>query len=208
MSNKALSNESVNPSNASDNNGPDAVDGETRYLLLPLHSDVVFPGMTIGLPVQDPELANLIEETLPGRREVVVSTLKADSEDPPVANNFYPVGILGRVVQLIRKGGMLVVIFEGGDRANLQDFYPTGRSYHVGIERLRSTSPPADDQYWQAAVRNLRDSAMQFFRRSQTSSQEVEGVIPGLPIGNTALLTDFIAGHLALSLEQKQSLLE
>lgn len=208
MSNKALSNESVNPSNASDNNGRDAVDGETRYLLLPLHSDVVFPGMTIGLPVQDPELANLIEETLPGRREVVVSTLKADSEDPPVANNFYPVGILGRVVQLVRRGSMLVVIFEGGDRAKLQDFYPTGRSYHVGIERLLSTSPPADDQYWQAAVRNLRDSAMQFFRRSQTSSQEVEGVIPGLPIGNTALLTDFIAGHLALSLEQKQSLLE
>lgn len=208
MSNKALSTESANPYNAGDTPARDVIDNNTKYLLLPVNHDVVFPGMTIGLPVQDPELANLIEETLPGRREVMVSTLKGSSDDPPLAEQYYPVGVLGRVVQLVRRGETLVVIFEGAERAQLQDFYPAGRGYHVRIERLLSTTPPADDQYWQAAVRNLKDSAMQFFRKSQTSGQDVENAIPGLPVDNTALLTDFIAGHLALSLEQKQSLLE
>lgn len=208
MSNKALSTESANPGNASDSRGRGVVESSTKYLLLPLHNDVVFPGMTIGLPVQDPELANLIEETLPDRRDVIVSTLKADSNDPPTADNFYSVGILGRVVQLVRRGNILVVVFEGSDRARLQDFYPAGHNFHVSVERLLSTTPPADDQYWQAAVRNLRDSAMQFFRKSQSSPQDVESIFPGLPLGNAGLLTDFIAGHLALTQEQKQSLLE
>ncbi len=208
MSNKALSTESATPFNASDSKGREAAENNTRYLLLPLQNDVVFPGMTIGLPVQDPELANLIEETLPDRRDVIVSSIKAGSEDPPTADNFYPVGIIGRVVQLVRRGNILVVVFEGSDRARLQAFYPTGRSFHVSVERLLSTTPPADDQYWQAAVRNLRDSAMQFFRKSQSPAQDAESVFPGLPMSNTALLTDFIAGHLALTLEQKQSLLE
>lgn len=180
----------------------------TAYILVPLKEEVVFPGMTIALPVTDPALANLIEETLPNRREVVVSTLKSGASDQPKVEDYHSVGAVGKVVQMVRRGETLVIIFEARDRVRIKDFTATGGAFKVTTERLPSTSPPSDDQYWQAAVRNLRDSALQFFRKSQSIPQDVELAMSNIPLSNATLLTDFLAGHLAMLIEQKQALLE
>lgn len=183
-------------------------DDTTTYLLLPLKEEVVFPGMTIALPITDPELANLIEETLPDRREAVVSTLKSSNGEQPGPEDFYTTGALGKVVQMVRREGTLILIFEGRERVRLTDFSPIGHAFKVSVERVPSTSPPSDDQYWQAALRNLRDSAMQFFRKSQAIPQDAEIALSNIPLNNATLLTDFLAGHLAMLIEQKQALLD
>lgn len=202
----AESSESIN--RASADNGRNASDGNTTFLLLPLREEVVFPGMTIALPIADPELANLVEESLPDRREAVVSTVKNTAGEQPSQDDFYTTGALGKVVQMVRRGETLVLIFEGRERVHLRDFSPTGHSYKVGVERFSSTSPPSDDQYWQAALRNLRDSAMQFFKKSPAIPQDAELALSNIPLSNPTLLTDFLGGHLAMSVEQKQALLD
>ena len=89
-----------------------AADDNLPYLLLPLKEDVVFPGMTIVLPVLGPELAGMIEETLPKSRKVVVSTLKSNVQEPVGPESFYAVGVVGRVVQMMRRGDTPVLVFE------------------------------------------------------------------------------------------------
>ncbi len=193
---------------AMDGGAGQAADDNLPYLLLPLKEDVVFPGMTIVLPVLGPELAGMIEETLPKSRKVVVSTLKSNVQEPVGPESFYAVGVVGRVVQMMRRGETLVLVFEAHDRVKLQDFTAQGAAFQVKVERMPSTSPPGDDQYWQAAVRNLRDSALQFVRKSQSTPKDMELAMANIPLSNAPLLTDFLAGHLALVLEQKQKLLE
>ncbi len=183
-------------------------DENLTYLLLPLQHDVAFPGMTIALPVAEPELANLIEELLPNRREVVVSALKSEPQEPVSPENFHGVGVMGRVVQMMRRGEVLILVFEGRERVRLRDYVANGRTFEVRIDRLPSLLPPAEDQYWQAAVRNLKDSALQFFRASPSVPQEIDGAVSNISLQNPVLLTDFLAGHLALMTDQKQALLE
>lgn len=209
-----MSNDKFSAESPESIDGADAVEGRDNggtaepLLLLPLRDEVVFPGMTIVIPVKDEALANLIEETLPEQRKAVVCALRPSAGEQPAQEDFYPIGALGKVVQMGRREGTLVVIFEGRERAVLNQFTPTGHSFKVTTQRLTSTSPPSNDEYWQAALRNLRDSAQQFFRKSPAIPQELEFGLSNIPLGNATLLTDFLAGHLAMSVEQKQALLE
>lgn len=210
MSNYKLSAESPKPIDSSGveqpHSGSDG--GSALYLLLPLRDEVVFPGMTIVLPIADEQLARQIEETLPDRREAVVVATKPSAGEQPTPEDFYATGALGKVVQMARKGGRLVLMFEGRDRVHLNEFTPEGHGYKVGVETIPSATPPGTDEYWQAALRNLRDSAQQYFRKSPAIPQDLEYGLSNIPLSNAVLLTDFLAGHLAMSVEQKQALLD
>lgn len=184
------------------------VDENAVYLLLPLQDTVIFPGMVITLPVENPSVASAIEEMLPNLRQIVLSALKEGREEVAGPEDLHRVGAFGRIMQMMRRNETLVLAVEAQERVSLEHLHQRDGFWQVNIRRMESTSPPASDQYWQAAVRNLRDSALRLVRNSETIPKEAEPVVQNFSIANTGLLTDFLAANLALSLEQKQGLLE
>ena len=214
MSNKFLSAEttedqtSLKDSQGEGDRSRAMTEGSKVYLLLPLNEDVVFPGMTIAVPILGTEMADLIEETLPNQREVVVSMANSSNVEQPQLEDFQRVGVLGRVLQLVRREHMIVLIFEGAERVQIEELIDPGKGFQARVKPLVSTAPPSGDEYWQAAVRNLRDSALQLVRNSPSMPKEAEQALSSLPTSNVSLLTDFLAGHLALPVAQKQVLLE
>lgn len=214
MSNKFLSAEttedqtSLKDSQGEGDRSGAMTEGSKVYLLLPLNEDVVFPGMTIAVPILGTEMADLIEETLPNQREVVVSMANSSNVEQPQLEDFQRVGVLGRVLQLVRREHMIVLIFEGAERVQIEELIDPGKGFQARVKPLVSTAPPSGDEYWQAAVRNLRDSALQLVRNSPSMPKEAEQALSSLPTSNVSLLTDFLAGHLALPVAQKQALLE
>lgn len=185
-----------------------AVDEAADYLLLPLQETVIFPGMVITLPVENPAVASAIEEMLPNQRQIVLAALRSGREKVDGADDLHRVGAFGRIMQMMRRNETLVLAVEAQERVSLEHLHPREGFWQVNARRLESTSPPASDQYWQAAVRNLRDSALRLVRNSEAIPKEAEPVVQNFSIANTGLLTDFLAANLALSLEQKQALLE
>lgn len=185
-----------------------AVDENAVYLLLPLPETVIFPGMVITLPVENPAVASAIEEMLPNQRQIVMSALKEGLDDVGGPEDLHRVGAFGRIMQMMRRNETLVLAVEAQERVSLEHLHPREGFWQVQARRLESTSPPAADQYWQAAVRNLRDAALRLVRGSDAIPKEAEPVVQNFSIANTGLLTDFLAANLALTLEQKQSLLE
>lgn len=185
-----------------------AVDENAVYLLLPLQETVIFPGMVITLPVENPAVASAIEEMLPSQRQIVISALKEGLEEVGGPEDLHRVGAFGRIMQMMRRNETLVLAVEAQERVSLEHLHPREGFWQVHVRSLESTSPPASDQYWQAAVRNLRDSALRLVRGSDAIPKEAEPVVQNFSIANTGLLTDFLAANLALTLEQKQSLLE
>jgi ATP-dependent Lon protease len=184
------------------------VDENAVYLLLPLQETVIFPGMVITLPVENAAVASAIEEMLPNQRRIVLSAFKAGREEVAGPEDLHRVGAFGRIMQMMRRNETLVLAVEAQERVSLEHLHQREGFWQVNVRRLESTSPPASDQYWQAAVRNLRDSALRLVRSSETIPKEAEPVVQNFSIANTGLLTDFLAANLALSLEQKQALLE
>lgn len=186
------------------------VDENTTYLLLPTKELVIFPGMVITLPVENAAINSAIEELLPSQRQIVVTALnKTDIEEDGIGpGDFHKVGTMGRITQMMRRGDVLVLAFEAQDRVRLEQITPSGDILQVRVKHLPSSTPPAEDQYWQAAVRNLRDSALRLVRNSDAIPREAEPVVQNFSVTNTGMLTDFLAANLAISFEQKQSLLE
>ena len=184
------------------------VDEAAIYLLLPMQETVIFPGMVITLPVENPAVASAIEEMLPNQRQIVMAALKSGRDEVGGVEDLHRVGAFGRIMQMMRRNETLVLAVEAQERVSLEHLHQREGFWQVNVRRLESTSPPASDQYWQAAVRNLRDSALRLVRNSETIPKEAEPVVQNFSIANTGLLTDFLAANLALSLEQKQALLE
>lgn len=184
------------------------VDESVAYLLMPLQDTVIFPGMIVTLPVENSAIASAIEEMLPSQRQIVLAALKNGRNDASGPEDLHRVGAIGRVMQMMRRNETLVLAVEAQDRLSLEHLHQREGFWQVNVRRLESTSPPVSDQYWQAAVRNLRDSALRLVRNSEAVPKEAEPVVQNFSIANTGLLTDFLAANLALSFEQKQGLLE
>ncbi len=193
---------------ATSNTANGAVDENAVYLLLPLQETVIFPGMVITLPVENSAVASAIEEMLPNQRQIVISSLKEGLEEVTGPEDVHRVGAFGRIMQMMRRNETLVLAVEAQERVSLEHLHPRERFWQVNVQRLESTSPPSSDQYWQAAVRNLRDSALRLVRSSEAIPKEAESVVQNFSIAHTGLLTDFLAANLSLTLEQKQKLLE
>ncbi len=212
MSNHFLTADSADGENTSEGvkgrNRGAVVDENSAYLLLPTKELVIFPGMVITLPVENEAVTSAIEELLPSQRQIVVSALnKAEIEEITPAD-IHKVGTLGRIIQMMRRGDALVLAFEAQERVRLDHIAPKGSVLQTRVKHLPSASPPTEDQYWQAAVRNLRESALRLVRNSEAIPKEAEHVVQNFSVPATGLLTDFLAANLALPFEQKQALLE
>src|SRR5690606_29914956 len=144
----------------------------------------------------------------PSQRRIVLATLKMDKEDVSGPEDLYGVGAIGRIMQMMRRNDALVLAVEAQDRVRLEQLQQRDGFWQIRVGHLPSSSPPASDQYWQAAVRNLRESALRLVRSSETIPKEAEPVMQNFSVANTGLMTDFLAANLALSVEQKQALLE
>lgn len=213
MANEFLTADSGENRNAHDPSGEShdvtsVAQDNTAYLLLSLQETVIFPGMVITLPVENPQVASAVEEMLPNQRQIVIVALKEGKEDLSGPEDVYGVGVLGRVAQMMRRNDTLILAVEAQERVRLQQLHQREGFWQVNVEHLASSSPPASDQYWQAAVRNLRESALRLVRTSESVPKEAEPVVQNFSIANTGLLTDFLAANLSLSFEQKQKLLE
>ena len=180
------------------------VDGS--YPLLPLRGNVLFPGNVSPVFIEDPGTLQAIQETLPTRRELVLAALREPEVENPVAGDFFEVGVLARVLQMMPKGVGLVLVVEAQERARILEFTNATPISSVKIELIESSAPPAEDEYWQAALRNLAESAIRLVRNSASIPDEAEAVIRGLTDGR--LLVDFLAGNVGMPLEEKQELLE
>lgn len=192
-----------------DQNGQSSgrIDENTAYVLLPARDAVVFPHMVVTVPVEG-EIADLIEETLAEQRRLVVATLKPTAATPPGADDYYTTATIGRVLQMMRRDKVVILILEGQGRVQIEHFESQQTGFKVRVKPVTASSPPADDQYWQAAVRNLRDTAVTLIENSPSLSDDAAEAVRNIPLSNPVMLTDFLAGNLSLPVEQKQRLLE
>src|SRR5690606_25214659 len=100
------------------------IDENAVYLLLPLQDTVIFPGMVITLPVENPAVASAIEEMLPSQRQIVLSALKEGREEAGGPEDLHRVGAFGRIMQMMRRNETLVLAVEAQERVSLEHLHP------------------------------------------------------------------------------------
>jgi ATP-dependent Lon protease len=173
--------------------------------MMPIRDMVIFPHMMTPFVVGRESSVRALEEALTGDRKIFLATQHDASVDEPSADDIYPTGTIGNIVQSVKMpDGNIKVLVEGVERARATEvndedgfFVATVRT---GKTRLEMT-PQVEGMMQRVHTLFEQYMKLQQSLNNESISASVRGDEP-------AKLADTIAANLQLSIEEKQELLE
>lgn len=174
--------------------------------ILPVRSFVVFPGTVAPLNVQRPTSIKLLDETLPQSKIIGLITQRDPEKENPEPQDLYGVGTAAIVLKMLRQSDEHVIaLVQGLRRFELRKIVVASPFIRAEIALLDSVPPPETKEF-EAAFRNLRDSAARLLE--VTPDVPEPAVLAVRSIEKADQLTDFLAPNLNIDVAQKQALLE
>lgn len=175
--------------------------------ILPLRDTVLFPGTTQALNIGRASSLRLFEESLPQGKRLGLVLQKDVATENPTPAELREVGVIARVLRMLRQSdNSVVVLVHGESRMRVKQAVQQEPYLKAEVEVLESKPVPKDDDYWQAAVRNLRESADKLLDLRPEVPTEAKSVLAD--IDDPGLLTDFLTTNISIESAEKQKLLE
>jgi ATP-dependent Lon protease len=173
--------------------------------LLPLRDVVVFPHMVIPLFVGRPKSIKALEAAMEEAKNVVLVAQKSAANDDPSPTDLYGVGSVASILQMLKlPDGTVKVLVEGVQRARIDRVLSEKENYEALVTPIAQDE--GDNNEVEAMRRSLFAQFDQYVKLNKKIPPEVLTSLSG--IENASRLSDTIAAHLPLKLEQKQQILE
>ncbi len=179
--------------------------GTLKLPMMPIRDMVIFPYMMTPFVVGRESSVRALEEALSGDRKIFLATQHDASVDEPNADDIFPTGTIGNIVQSVKMpDGNIKVLVEGVERARSVEVHDTD-GFFVATVRTGKTQLELTPQVEQLMQR-VHSLFEQYVKLQQSLNYETmaASVRPDEP----AKLADTIAANLQLPIEEKQQLLE
>ncbi len=177
----------------------------TLLPLLPLRDVVVFPHMVIPLFVGRPKSIKALEAAMEEGKNVVLVAQKSAANDDPTPEDLYDVGSVATILQMLKlPDGTVKVLVEGVHRARINHVLNVKENYEAEVSPILQNE--GDNNEVEAMRRSLFAQFDQYVKLNKKIPPEVLTSLSG--IDSASRLSDTIAAHLPLKLEQKQQILE
>ncbi len=173
--------------------------------LLPLRDVVIFPYMVAPLFVGREKSIRALEEAMRKEKEILLVSQKDAKTNDPNEEDIYRIGTVGTIIQMLRlPDGTVKVLVEGKTRAQVIRYIPNPSFFLVEAER----TPEGDDVgvETEALMRTLVTAFENYVKLNKKIPSEVLVTISS--IEEPGRLSDTIASHLGLKLQDKQEILE
>ncbi len=179
---------------------------EVRTLpVLPLRDIVVFPHMVVPLFVGREKSVKALEEGMRGDKQILLATQKNSADDEPVPGDIYDVGVVAKVLQLLKlPDGTVKVLVEGESRAALLRFTGESDFFQAECATLEEEGDGAEEAA--ALSRAVVEHFENYVKLNKKVPPEALASIP--QIAEPGKLADSIAAHLSVKISDKQQLLE
>jgi len=176
-----------------------------KLALLPLRDVVVFPHMVIPLFVGRPRSIRALEFSMEAGEHIMLVTQKSATKDDPAPDDLYDVGCTANVLQMLKlPDGTVKVLVEGLRRARVHAVQDSGAYASVVVSIMTPDDVPGIEA--EALRRAVVAQFEQYVKLNKKIPQEILTSLAG--IEDVSHLTDTIAAHLPLKIEQKQKILE
>ncbi len=177
----------------------------TSYAVLPLRDIVVFPHMIVPLFVGRKKSVCALEHVMHSDKQIVLVTQKTPSENDPGIDDLYSVGTIGTILQLLKlPDGTVKVLVEGGTRVRLSNLSDEKGFMEANVTEITDTS--VHDEELEALARAVMTQFEQYVKLNKKIPPEV--IVSINQIDDPSKMVDTVASHMALKIDQKQSLLE
>jgi ATP-dependent Lon protease len=179
---------------------------KTRAIpLLPLRGILVFPYMIIHLDVGREKSISALEESMVHDRQIMLATQKEAQNDTPKPEDIFSYGTVVEIKQLLKlPGGTIRVLVEGLHRAKINEYMDMDPFYKVQIEEF--DAPEIKTPEIEALTRTAIHQFEQWVKLSKKIPPET--LVSVVVVEEPGRLTDLIASHLSLKIEDKQALLD
>jgi ATP-dependent Lon protease len=173
--------------------------------ILPLRDVVVYPHMVIPLFVGRLKSIKALDLAMKGNKQIFLVAQKDPSVDEPDVNDFYRVGTLSTVLQLLKlPDGTVKVLVEGNQRAAIVRFLQEREYHSADIELLKTTSGAQSEI--EVTIRSLLMQFEQYIKLNKRIPAEILTSLSS--IDDPTRLADTIAAHVPLKIADKQKILE
>tara|TARA_Y100000766_G_scaffold281673_1_gene293586 strand:+ start:299 stop:2701 length:2403 start_codon:yes stop_codon:yes gene_type:complete len=175
--------------------------------VLPLRDVVVYPNMVVPLFVGRKKSIKSLEDSMNEfDKHILLVTQKSPDIDDPNERELYNIGCLATILQLLKlPDGTMKVLVEGSSRAEINKLINIDDSLYADYtEMLPTDRLPATHE--DALSRTLEDTFNQYVKLNKKIPPEVLSSIAG--VEDLSKLSDSIAAHMTMRLEEKQEVLE
>jgi ATP-dependent Lon protease len=173
--------------------------------LLPLRDIVVFPHMIVPLFVGREKSVKALEEVMKADKQILLATQKNAADDEPATGAIHATGVVASVLQLLKlPDGTVKVLVEGGTRVDITGYTARDDYYEAICEPL--AEDPGDEAELEALMRTVAAKFEDYVKLNKKVPPEALASLS--QIQEPGKLADSISAHLAVKIDEKQSLLE
>ena len=173
--------------------------------VLPLRDIVVFPNMIVRLFVGREKSVFALEEVMKTEQQILLVAQKDAGDDNPGEDNIFKVGVIANVLQVLKlPDGAVKILIEGKHRVKISEFLSKNKFLEAFCEEIADSNFKGDE------IEALRRTvSTEFDRYSKLNKNITEESLEAIrKASDPVMLSDSIAGHLNLTVEKKQELLE
>lgn len=173
--------------------------------VLPLRDIVVFPHMIVPLFVGRDKSVKALEKVMENGKQILLLTQKSPTVDDPKADDLFHTGTIGTILQLLKlPDGTVKVLVEGESRAVVQKFTNEDDVLEVEASVLEDKTPQSEEL--QTLSRALTAQFEEYVKLNKKIPPEV--IVSINQIAEASKLSDTVASHLTMKIEDKQKILE
>jgi len=179
---------------------------ELRKLpMMPIRDMVIFPHMMTPFVVGRESSVRALEEALNGDRKIFLATQHDARVDEPQAEDIFPVGTIGNIVQSVKMpDGNIKVLVEGLERARAVAMNDSDGFFVATVTTVKTEFEitPQTEQL----VQRVTSLFEQYVKLQQSLNYET--MIAAVRTDEPAKLADTIAANLQIEIAEKQMILD
>ncbi len=173
--------------------------------VIPLRELVVFPHMMVPFVIGRPASIRALEHALSKDKRVFLAAQHDAQLDDPQPQDIYSMGCVANVVQSLKlPDGNIKLLVEGAERGRAIEWKEDKGFFRVVVKVLPRHRDATGDV--EGAMSRVVSLFEQYIKLS--NSLQYDAMIAAVRVDDPGRLSDTIAAHLVISLDEKQNLLE
>jgi len=174
--------------------------------VLPLRDVVVYPHMVIPLFVGREKSIQALDAAMSKDKQILLVAQKSAEIDDPSIKDVHGVGTLSTILQLLKlPDGTIKVLVEGAKRVSIDEMHDQDEEFFTADYTVLEDSGIDNERELEVLCRSVMGVFDQYVKLNKKVPPEILTSLSG--IDDPARLSDTIAAHMSLKIEEKQKIL-
>lgn len=174
--------------------------------LIPLRGLVVFPNTVLHFDIGREKSIKALEKAMVLNKHIFLVTQKDENVDLPTSGDFYHMGTVAKVKQMLKMpGDNIRVLVEGIYRGEIKDVLSENPYFRCTVRPKLDVVVDNDSKI--EALKRMTSQAFEEYLQKKRGGQ-TELVLAILTLEDASRMADLIAYHLDIRVEEKQEILE